>query len=82
MGKTDYARIKDYNQAQDIIKLTNGKSYYLGGSPGGIVSGTSIFIDNDGIGGLTSKDELIANLEGTNLTLGLITGSTQGFSFV
>ena len=82
MGKTDYARIKDYNQAQDIIKLTNGKDYYLGGSPGGIVSGTSIFIDNDGIGGLTSKDELIANLEGTNLTLGLITGSTQGFSFV
>ena len=82
MGKTDYARIKDYNQAQDIIKLTNGKSYYLGVSPGGIVSGTSIFIDNDGIGGLTSKDELIANLEGTNLTLGLITGSTQGFSFV
>jgi hypothetical protein len=82
MGKTDYARIKDYNQAQDIIKLTNGKDYYLGGSPGGIVSGTSIFIDNDGIGGLTSKDELIANLEGTNLTLGLIAGSTQGFSFV
>ena len=82
MGKTDYARIKDYNQAQDIIKLTNGKNYYLGVSPGGIVSGTSIFIDNDGIGGLTSKDELIANLEGTSLTLGLITGSTQGFSFV
>ena len=82
MGKTDYARIKDYTQAQDIIKLTNGKNYYLGGSPWGIVSGTSIFIDNDGIGGLTSKDELIANLEGTNLTLGLITGSTQGFSFV
>jgi Ca2+-binding RTX toxin-like protein len=82
MGRTDYARIKDYNQAQDIIKLTNGKSYYLGGAPGGIVSGTSIFIDNDGIGGLTSRDELIANLEGTNLTLGLITGSTQGFSFV
>ncbi|MTJ30159.1 putative Ig domain-containing protein, partial [Aphanizomenon sp. UHCC 0183] len=82
MGRTDYARIKDYNQAQDIIKLTNGKDYYLGGSPGGIVLGTSIFIDNDGIRGLTSRDELIANLEGTNLILGLITGSTQGFSFI
>jgi hypothetical protein len=82
MGRTDYARIKDYNQAQDIIKLTNGKDYYLGGSPGGIVLGTSIFIDNDGMRGLTSRDELIANLEGTNLILGLVTGSTQGFSFI
>ncbi|MGB3204278.1 MAG: Ig-like domain-containing protein, partial [Crinalium sp.] len=83
-GLTDYARILDFNVAEDVVQLTNNSSYYLGAAPTGTYSGSSgtgIFIDNDGTSGLSAKDELIGVLQGVPLT-GQINNNTAGFTFV
>lgn len=81
-GKSDYALIEDFTINQDVIQLYGGASYYLGATPKGVNSGTGIFIDNDGVNGLSNNDELIGVLSKTNLSNGIITNSTAGFSFV
>ncbi|HEY9691409.1 MAG TPA: putative Ig domain-containing protein [Oculatellaceae cyanobacterium] len=82
-GLKDYARILDFNVAEDVVQLTDGLSYYLGAAPTGTYSGsgTGIFIDNDGTAGLSTKDELIGVLQGVTLA-GAITAGTPGFTFV
>jgi Ca2+-binding RTX toxin-like protein len=83
-GLKDYARVLDFNVAEDLVQLTNNFSYYLGTAPTGTTTGggTGIFIDNDGTSGLTATDELIGTLQGVNLGTGAITSSTAGFTFV
>ncbi|HLP88021.1 MAG TPA: SBBP repeat-containing protein [Nostocaceae cyanobacterium] len=82
-GLGDYARIVDFNLGQgDRVQLSNGLSYYLGASPSGMTSGTGIFIENDGITGLSANDEFIGVLQGVSLTFGQVTTSTTGFTFV
>uniref|UniRef100_A0ACD5GRG7 Uncharacterized protein n=1 Tax=Desertifilum tharense IPPAS B-1220 TaxID=1781255 RepID=A0ACD5GRG7_9CYAN len=72
------AVITDFNPAQDKIQLTR-VNFAANISDGYILSvqsienlpSTLLFVDNDGIKGLSSADELIAIVQGvTNLHLG------------
>ncbi|NJM28555.1 MAG: hypothetical protein HC856_10790 [Pseudanabaena sp. RU_4_16] len=79
-GIGDYALIADFVAIEDMIQLQTGSNYLIGSSPAGLPRGVGIFIDNDGLGGLTANDELIGILQ--NLLpadVGLI---TSRFSFV
>jgi len=58
-GVTDYARIANFSRSEDTVRLFRGATYFLGASPVLGVSGTGLFIDNDGTAGLSAKDELI-----------------------
>lgn len=61
-GLGDYAKITDFNPAQDKLKLF-GSGYLLGPSPIAGVSGTALFHDSNGNGTLEpATDELIATL--------------------
>ena len=61
-GHGGYARITDFNPAQDRLRLFGG-GYLLGPSPVSGVSGTALFHDSDGNGTLDpDADELIATL--------------------
>ncbi|MBV6626023.1 MAG: hypothetical protein KI793_24340 [Rivularia sp. (in: Bacteria)] len=77
-GKSDYAIIEDFNQSEDFIQLYNGEEdYYLGN----MSQGTGIYIDNDGVQGLTGNDELIGLIRKVKLAEAEIDGSIQGFYF-
>ena len=79
VGKSDYALIEDFKLGEDIIQLFNGEdNYYLGATS----RGTNIFIDNDGVEGLSRNDELIGVIRGVKLNEGMISDSTQGFNLV
>jgi hypothetical protein len=45
------------------------------------LTGTGIYIDNDGITGLSSQDELIGVVQNISLT-GAVTNTTPGFIWV
>ena len=78
-GKSDYALIEDFKLGEDIIQLFNGEdNYYLGATS----RGSNIFIDNDGVEGLSRNDELIGVIRGVKFAEGMISDSTQGFNLV
>lgn len=78
-GKSDYAIIEDFNQSEDFIQLYNGEyDYYLGATSGG----TGIYIDDDGVKGLTGNDELIGLIRKGNFAETEIDGSIKGFYFL
>jgi lysophospholipase L1-like esterase len=63
-GLTDYAVIKNFEVGLDRVQLFGSpQDYVLGASPVSGISGTGIFIDKDGNGGLGSNDELIGIVE-------------------
>ena len=78
VGKSDYAIIEDFNQDEDLIRLSFNEEndYYLGAAGGG----TGIYIDDDGVSGLSRNDELIGLIRGISLNEGII-DNIQGFSF-
>ncbi len=61
-----------------MIQLSFGEEndYYLGASG----RSTNIYIDNDGVSGLSRNDELIGVIRGVSLNEGIIK-DIQGFSF-
>lgn len=64
-GTADYALITDFNPLEDVLQLRSGSQYlfrYLGGN-------TEIFLGN-GDNRFNTSDELIARLQGVNLTPG------------
>ncbi len=63
-GLSDYALITDFNINEDYLWLRAGPKYLIGPSPVGLTSGIALFIDDDGLLGLTANDELIAVLQG------------------
>jgi Transposase DDE domain group 1/RTX calcium-binding nonapeptide repeat (4 copies) len=80
-GLGDYAVIQDFSKG-DVIQLQQGISYVLGSTPNSTgLGGTGIYIDNDGVAGLSSNDELIGVLQGVTLS-GPISSNRPGFSFV
>jgi Ca2+-binding RTX toxin-like protein len=79
-GVSDYALITNFNSAKDKIQLKAGLSYVIGSAPSGLPSGAGIYIDNDGIPGLSANDELIGILQGVSSTNP--TAISSRFSFV
>ncbi len=79
-GRSDYAIIEDFNRNEDFIQLSfaEEKNYYLGATRGG----TGIYIDDDGVEGLTVNDELIGLIRKGDFAEGMINGDIQGFYFV
>lgn len=65
-GLSDYALITDFNINEDYLWLRAGPEYLIGSSPVGLPSGMAIFIDDDGLLGLTANDELIAVIQDIN----------------
>ena len=62
-GYDGYAKITDFNPAQDKLKLHGpASSYLLGPSPIAGVAGTALFYDSNSNGTLEPTDELIATL--------------------
>ncbi|HWB03714.1 MAG TPA: calcium-binding protein [Verrucomicrobiales bacterium] len=62
-GVEGYAKITDFNPAQDKLRLFGPpSSYLLGPSPIAGVSGSALFHDSNGNGTLDPTDELIATL--------------------
>lgn len=64
-GTSDYALVTDFNAAEDVLQLRSGSQYlyrYSGGN-------TEIFLGN-GDNRFNTSDELIAKLQGINLTPG------------
>jgi hypothetical protein len=62
-GVEGYAKITDFNPAQDKLRLFGpASSYLLGPSPIAGVSGTALFHDSNNNGTLDATDELIATL--------------------
>ncbi|MEM9511796.1 MAG: calcium-binding protein, partial [Cyanobacteria bacterium P01_E01_bin.48] len=60
-GVTDYARIRTFSKAEDVIQLAGRASdYVIGRSPIEGVNGRAIFLDKPGV------NELIAVVEGVN----------------
>jgi hypothetical protein len=74
-GTGDYASIIDFNASQDQIQLKGSASNYVLNVSG---SNTKIFLNNDGIAGFSSKDELIGTVQG-NTSLSL---SSSAFKYV
>ncbi|MGB3757380.1 MAG: hypothetical protein WBA07_13550 [Rivularia sp. (in: cyanobacteria)] len=76
-GRSDYAFIRDFDVIDDDIQLFAGEDYYLDVTRGS----SSVYIDNDGVQGLSRNDELIAVIKGVSLNEGRI-NNLPGFSFV
>jgi len=80
-GTSDYAQITDFNPNQDVLQLRSGSQYLYRYS----ASYTEIFLGN-GDTRFTTADELIARLEGVNLTPGTgvytVATNTSWASFV
>ena len=81
-GLGDYGLIFGFDVAEDVIELSSSQTYYLDENPLGTVSGTGIFIDDDGTAGFSSNDELVGLLQDVSLAAGEITGATTGFDLV
>lgn len=58
-GIDAFARITDFNIAEDFIQLKSGLNYYIGSA----FNTAAIYIDNDGTPGTSSNDELIGVLD-------------------
>lgn len=71
LGIADYALIRDFNPAEDFLQLRRSSLYVIGTAPQGLPSGSALFLDNDGVAGLSPNDELIAILEGVASTVNL-----------
>ncbi|MGB7413883.1 MAG: calcium-binding protein, partial [Thermosynechococcaceae cyanobacterium] len=81
-GLGDYAVISDFVASTDIIQLKSGLSYNFGSVSGPVGTNSSgIYIDNDGVGGLSGRDELIGVIKNTQLS-GSINAAIPGFTFV
>jgi Ca2+-binding RTX toxin-like protein len=81
-GLNNYALITDFRKDIDTIQLKSGLNYQIGAAPVTLgISGMGIFIDDDGIAGLSANDELIGILQGQSFAMGLITKTTPGFKF-
>lgn len=84
LGLTDYALITDFNPAQDRIQLRAGLTYQLGAlptaAPTNFPGGLVLFVDNDGVAGISPNDEVIAVLSG--LTTANIAAVTSRFTLV
>jgi Ca2+-binding RTX toxin-like protein len=85
LGLGDYALITDFNLTNDNIQLRRGLSYQVGGLafpnltlPTGFPSGAALFLDNDGVAGITGNDEVIAVFAG----LGVDNGAAIAARFV
>ncbi len=76
-GKSDYAIIEDFDQKEDFIQLSGAGDYYFGAIGGS----TGIYIDDDGVSGLSRNDELIGLIRGADFAEGKIDGSIKGFYF-
>ncbi|MFQ3680553.1 MAG: esterase-like activity of phytase family protein, partial [Pseudanabaenaceae cyanobacterium] len=63
-GLDDYALIRDFNPVEDFLELRRAGVYVTGTAPQGLPRGLALFLDNDGVAGLSANDELIAILEG------------------
>jgi hypothetical protein len=59
-GVEDFALITDFSSGEDILQVWGQGNYAIGAASGG----AGIFLDDDGIDGLSSSDELIAVLAG------------------
>lgn len=81
-GASNFALIIDFDQTEDVIQLSSSENYYLGATHIGTISGSAVFVDNDGNNGLTSKDELVGIVSGYISTTGMIDESTPGFVIV
>jgi Ca2+-binding RTX toxin-like protein len=85
LGFTDYALITDFNPAQDRIQLLRSATYLVGALPSGITApsnfptGAILFLDNDGVSGISANDEVIAVFQG--LTAADATAITSRFLF-
>lgn len=73
-GIDAFARIVDFNITEDFIQLRSGLDYYIGSA----FNTAAIYIDNDGIPGTSSNDELIATLDNVPVTANI----TPRFIFV
>ncbi|MDX1977505.1 MAG: esterase-like activity of phytase family protein [Pseudanabaenaceae cyanobacterium bins.68] len=60
-GLSDYALVSDFESA-DQIQLFRGASYLVGNA----LNGVGVFIDDDGVSGLSGNDELIAVFTGVS----------------
>jgi Ca2+-binding RTX toxin-like protein len=63
IGSAEYALITDFNTTEDVIELSVGQ-YVLGSAPVGGVSGSSIYLDTDSSGSVSSGDDLITVVQG------------------
>ncbi|MGQ9865916.1 MAG: esterase-like activity of phytase family protein [Pseudanabaenaceae cyanobacterium] len=70
-GLADYVQIRDFDPGADFLVVRRADTYVTGVSPAGLPSGTALFMDNDGVPGLSTNDELIAILEGVASTANL-----------
>ena len=59
------ALITDFNLSEDIIQLSLKGSYVAGSPPAGFGNGTAIYLDKDGVSGISSQDELISVVAST-----------------
>lgn len=69
LGLGDYALITDFALTEDNVQLirnpdNRGATYVIGANPANTPSGAALFIDNDGVAGLSANDELIAIFAG------------------
>ncbi|MEL6816332.1 MAG: calcium-binding protein [Cyanobacteria bacterium J06598_3] len=65
-GLSEYAVITDFNSAEDRIELMGSAGrYVLGASPVSGVSGTAIYADKNRNGRLSTEDELVAIVQGS-----------------
>lgn len=77
-SSVSYALIADFNLSEDVIQLKGTSSnYVLGATTTGLPSGTGIYLDDDGIAGLTSNDDLIGIIQ--NVSGLAISSSYFGF---
>jgi Ca2+-binding RTX toxin-like protein len=65
-GFNSYALIADFNSGEDLVQLRSHLSYVFGSDPTGNSSDLALFIDDDGISGISDRDELIAIFTGIN----------------
>jgi Ca2+-binding RTX toxin-like protein len=71
LGLADYALITDFSLTSDNIQLRRGLTYQVGALafpnftlPTGFPSGAVLFIDNDGVAGISANDEVIGVFQG------------------
>jgi hypothetical protein len=87
LGLADFALITDFSLTADNIQLRQGLSYLVGAFafpqvtvPSNFPTGAFLYIDNDGVPGISVNDEVIAVFSG--LTANDATAIAARFSFV
>jgi hypothetical protein len=68
-GTGSYSVINGFDTTIDSITLKGGLNYVFGASAGiGLPSGVALFVNDDGVTGLTANDELISIFPGLSLS--------------